>query len=53
MEIGDLSNYLETIYSSAAILYDEYKQRYNTELPELELNLGTRVMHIVITVTDK
>lgn len=53
MEIGDMSKYLDTIYSSAAVLYDEYKQRYNTELPELELQMGNRVLHIVITVTDK
>lgn len=53
MEIGDLSQYLETIYSSAAILYDEYMKRYNTALPELELQMGNRVLHIIITVTDK
>lgn len=53
MEIGDLSQYLETIYSSAAILYDEYMKRYNTALPELELRMDNRVLHIVITVTDK
>ena len=53
MELGDLSNYLESIYSSAAILYDEYMKRYNTALPELELSIDNRVLHIVITVTDK
>lgn len=53
MEIGDMSKYLESIYSSAAVLYDEYMKRYNTALPELELQMGDRVLHVVITVTDK